>query len=493
MTVSIDSGKCIGCGACVVECPVEALDLVDGIVHVDPDKCRDHGSCVEVCPTNALSLDRQDHQQSMENEAGRGPGENAGRNGGEENRRAAGKEVDPVVKEDRGRDIGNEAGQEREVPPEGGWKKEFNKDEPLPDAMQDYAADNPRKIVQAAEAQPADQGGWNGVWVVIEYNRGETAPVSWELLGEGRKLADDLGCELAGVLCGSGVDPVIRDAFAYGAEKVYVIDDPILEVYRTEPYAEGLFRLVRKYRPEIVLMGATAVGRDVFPAVATKLQTGLTADCTVLGIDPQTRLLQQTRPAFGGNIMATILCKKQRPQMATVRPRVMKMPERVAGRQGLVVREELGIKEEDIRTKVVDFIKSDARSVFLDKAEIIVAVGLGIGSGKNLAVAEELAQVLGGTIAGSRGAVEAGWLSHDYQVGQTGTTVRPKLYIAIGISGAIQYLVGMERSDFIIAVNNDPDAPIFRVANYGLVGDFNKVVPALTAEFKKRLQFGVAK
>lgn len=461
MTVSIDSGKCIGCGACVVECPVEALDLVDGIVHVDPDKCRDNGNCVEVCPTNALSLNKQDKATAQESD------------------------------NEAYRSTEKQAAQNDSVPPEGGWKKEFNKDEPLPDPVQDYAADNPRKIVQITEAQPA--GGWSGVWVVIEYNRGEIAPVSWELLGEGRKLADALGCELAGVLCGSGVDRVIKEAFAYGAERVYVIDDPILQVYRTGPYAEALSGLVEKYKPEILLMGATAVGRDVFPAVATKLQTGLTADCTVLGIDPQTKLLQQTRPAFGGNIMATILCKKQRPQMATVRPRVMKMPERVEGRQGLVVREELAIKEEDIQTRVVEFIKSDARSVFLDKAEIIVAVGLGIGSGKNLAVAEELAQVLGGTIAGSRGAVEAGWLSHDYQVGQTGTTVRPKLYIAIGISGAIQHLVGMERSDFIIAVNNDPDAPIFRVANYGLVGDFNEVAPAMTAEFKKRLQFGVAK
>jgi electron transfer flavoprotein alpha subunit len=222
------------------------------------------------------------------------------------------------------------------------------------------------------------------------------------------------------------------------------------------------------------------------------MQTGLTADCTVLGIDPETKLLQQTRPAFGGNIMATILCKKHRPQMATVRPRVMKMPDRVEGRQGLVFREELGIKEEDILTKVVEFIKADAKSVFLDKAEIIVAVGLGIGSQKNLPIVQELADVLGGTIAGSRKAVESGWMSHDYQVGQSGTTVRPKLYIAIGISGAIQHLVGMERSDYIIAINKDPEASIFRVSNYGIVGDCKEVVPAMTAELKKRLQHGMA-
>jgi electron transfer flavoprotein alpha subunit len=190
--------------------------------------------------------------------------------------------------------------------------------------------------------------------------------------------------------------------------------------------------------------------------------------------------------------MATILCKKHRPQMATVRPRVMKMPDRVEGRQGLVFREELGIKEEDILTKVVEFIKADAKSVFLDKAEIIVAVGLGIGSQKNLPIVQELADVLGGTIAGSRKAVESGWMSHDYQVGQSGTTVRPKLYIAIGISGAIQHLVGMERSDYIIAINKDPEASIFRVSNYGIVGDCKEVVPAMTAELKKRLQHGMA-
>lgn len=445
MTVKVDNGKCIGCGACVVECPLEAFDLIDGIAVVDPKKCKDNGSCVEVCPTNALSLTLPDKD---------------------------------VKKNDQ-------------VPSEGGAKEEFNKDIPLPEAVQDYAQDNPRKIIKNEEVKPNDNG-WSGVWVVIEYNHGEIAPVSWELMGEGRKLADDLGCELASVVCGNRVDHVITEALAYGAEKVYVIDDPVLEYYRSEPYAEGITKLVQRYRPEIMLMGATAMGRDVFPAVATKMQTGLTADCTVLGIDPETRLLLQTRPAFGGNIMATILCKKHRPQMATVRPRVMKMPERLEGRDGLIIREELGIKEEDVLTKVVEFIKADAKSVFLDKAEIIVAVGLGIGSKKNMAIAEELAEVMGATIAGTRGAVEAGWLTHEYQVGQTGTTVRPKLYIAIGISGAIQHLVGMERSDYIIAINNDCDASIFRVSNYGIVGDLNEVVPAMTAEMKKRLQFGLA-
>jgi electron transfer flavoprotein alpha subunit len=438
MTVLIDSARCIGCGACVVECPVEALDLVDGVAVVDPAKCKDTGSCVKVCPANALSL------------------------------------PEGVVKPS-------------EAPKaEPGSKNEVNP--PLPDTVKDYAKTEKKA---AAQVNPGDV--WSGVWVVIEYSRGEVAPVSWELLGEGKKLANDLGCELAGVLIGHDVEKVIPEAFAYGAEKVYVIDDPVLKDYRTEPYSEAVTDLIRKYQPEIILMGATAMGRDVFPVIATKMKTGLTADCTVLGIDPDSKLLLQTRPAFGGNIMATILCKTRRPQMSTVRPRVMAMPPRVEGRTGEVVYEELGIAENDVRTKIVEFIKGDAKSIFLDKAEILVSVGLGLGSKKNMALAEELAEALGATIAGTRGAVEAGWISHDRQVGQTGVTVRPKLYIAIGISGAIQHLVGMETSDYIIAINNDPEAPIFRVANYGIVGDLNEVVPALTAEFKKRLQHGVAK
>jgi len=438
MAVIVDASRCIGCGACVVECPVEAMDLVDGIAQVDPAKCDHRGKCVAVCPTNALSL-REGVRIKAETE------------------------------------------------------QQANKQPEEKQPAEKSAEPSKPKVAKAAgvELKPGDV--WSGVWVVIEYSRGEVAPVSWELLGEGRKLADDLGCDLAGVLVGYEVENVIPEAFAYGAEKVYVVDDPVLKDYRTEPYAEAITNLVRKYQPEIMLMGATAMGRDVFPVVATKMQTGLTADCTVLGIDPETKLLLQTRPAFGGNIMATILCRKHRPQMATVRPRVMAMPERQEGRTGEIIREELNMQERDVPKKVIDFIKGDAKSIFLDKAEILVAVGLGLGSKRNMVLAEELAEVLGATIAGSRGAVEAGWITHDRQVGQTGTTVRPKVYIAIGISGAIQHLVGMETSDYIIAINNDPDAPIFRVADYGIVGDLNQVVPALTAEFKKRLQYGLAK
>lgn len=442
MTVLVDKTKCIGCGACLVECPVEALDLIDGLAMVDPKKCDDLGKCVMVCPTDALALPNQPAQPKGE------------------------------------------------LDPESGSK--FNLQDPLPESVKDYAAGNEKKTIRSQVTPVAGGDVWSGVWVIIEYTNGKIAPVSWELLGEGRKLADAIGCELCGVITGHMVDSVIPEAFAYGAEKVYVIDHPILEDYRTEPYAEAIAGLVTKYQPEIILMGATSMGRDVFPAVATKVQTGLTADCTVLGIDPETKLLQQTRPAFGGNIMATILCRTSRPQMSTVRPRVMEMPERVDGREGELIREEFSLNESDFRTKVLEFITSDAKSAFLDKAEIIVSVGLGIGAKRNITLAEELAEVLGATLAGSRGAVEAGWLTHDQQVGQSGVTVRPKVYIAIGISGAIQHLVGMQTSDFIIAINNDPEASILKVANFGIVGDLFQIVPAMTAEFKKRLQHGVA-
>jgi electron transfer flavoprotein alpha subunit len=442
MTVLVDKTKCIGCGACVVECPVEAIDLDDGLALVDSKKCNDLGKCVSVCPSNALSLPNQ-----------------------------------PAKAKEK---VDSESG------------SKFNLKDPLPESVKDYAAGNKKKTIHKQVTPVAGGDVWSGVWVIIEYTNGKVAPVAWELLGEGRKLANAIGCGLCGVITGHMVDSVIPEAFAYGAEKVYVIDHPVLKDYRTEPYAEAITSLVKKYQPEIILMGATSMGRDVFPAIATKLQTGLTADCTVLGIDPETKLLQQTRPAFGGNIMATILCRTRRPQMSTVRPRVMEMPERVEGRKGQLIREEFSFSESDFRTKVLEFITADAKSGFLDKAEIIVSVGLGLGAKKNIVLAEELAEVLGATLAGSRGAVESGWLTHDQQVGQSGVTVRPKVYIAIGISGAIQHLVGMETSDFIIAINNDPEASILKVANYGIVGDLFQIVPALTAEFKKRLQHGVA-
>ncbi|MDN5326940.1 MAG: electron transfer flavoprotein alpha subunit [Moorella sp. (in: firmicutes)] len=316
---------------------------------------------------------------------------------------------------------------------------------------------------------------------------GEPAPVSWELLGAGRQLAGALKVELAGVLLGQGVAGLANEAWAYGADRVYLVEDPVLGPYRTAPYARALVELVQRYRPEILLLGATSMGRDLSGAVATALGTGLTADCTALNIDPATRLLEQTRPAFGGNVMATILCQRHRPQMATVRPRVMPLPPRQEGRQGELVRVGIDLKEEEALATVLEVIEEKGKAVYLDRAEIVVAGGRGLGSRENLRLLEELAGVLGGTLGASRAAVEAGWLPPEYQVGQTGITVRPKVYFAIGISGAIQHLVGMQNADVIVAINKDPEAPIFKVATYGIVGDFLEVVPALTEEFRRQL------
>ncbi len=332
-----------------------------------------------------------------------------------------------------------------------------------------------------------DLSSYKGVWVFIEQIAGEIAPVSWELLGKGRELADDLmSTELTGVLLGHNVRNRVGEVFHYGADKVYLIDDPVLEHYRTPPYAHGLVMLAQKYKPEIILLGATSLGRDLAGAVATSLGTGLTADCTVLEIDPATRLLKQTRPAWGGNIMATILCKKHRPQMASVRPRVMAMPTPDPAKSGKIIEELLGLKEDTVPQKFVQFIREPGQAVYLDKADIIVAVGRGIGSKENFRHIEALAGLLGGTIGASRAAVEAGWLGYEHQIGQTGQTVRPRLYIALGISGAIQHLVGMQTSDYIVALNKDPQAPIFRVADYGIVGDVNEIVPLLIEELKSR-------
>ncbi len=339
------------------------------------------------------------------------------------------------------------------------------------------------------KAVTIDTSAYKDVWVFIEHEQGKLAHVSFELLGEGRKLADALGCKLCGMLlCGNeGVDGFVREAIAYGAEKVYVTESPLLKEYRTDPYASGAVNLIRTFKPEIVLFGATTQGRDFAGTVATTLETGLTADCTGLDIDPEKKMLRQTRPAFGGNIMATILdYPNYRPQMATVRPKVFAMPARDDSRKGEVIREPLPITEDKIRTKILEFIKG-AESVNLVDAEIIVSGGRGIGNAENFKIIRELADVLRAAVGASRATVDAGWISYDHQVGQTGRTVRPKIYFACGISGAIQHQAGMKTSDIIVAINKDPDAPIFKVATYGIVGDIFTVVPMLTQEFKKRL------
>jgi electron transfer flavoprotein alpha subunit len=325
-----------------------------------------------------------------------------------------------------------------------------------------------------------------GVWVFVEQHQGEAHPVAWELLGVGRKLANDLAVELSAFIVGAGVGPLVQQAFGYGADRVYAVDDPVLARYRTVPYLRATIDLIRKYRPEIVLMGATGLGRDLAGAVATQLETGLTADCTGLSIDKERRLLEQTRPAFGGNIMATILTETVRPQMASVRPYVMPRPPFEAGRSGKVISEPFTLTEEQITTKILEVIPlASEGTIDIAAADILVSGGRGMMAPENFKLLEELAQVLGGTISASRGAVSAGWISHGRQVGQTGKTVKPRLYIACGISGAIQHLVGMQDSERIIAINKDPTAPILEVAHLGIVGDALEIVPALTDRLRK--------
>jgi electron transfer flavoprotein alpha subunit len=337
------------------------------------------------------------------------------------------------------------------------------------------------------KAGPADTSAYKNVWIFIEHEHGKVSNVSFELLGEGRKLANDLGCQLCGMVFGEKVDAFVKEAIAYGAEKVYAVESPVLKDYRTDPYASAAVNLIRKYKPEIVLFGATTQGRDFAGCVATTIEAGLTADCTGLDIDPESKQLRQTRPAFGGNIMATIMdYPNYRPQMATVRPKVFPMPSRDESRKGEVISEPLPMTEDQVRTRVLEFIKG-AEAINLVDAEFIVTGGRGMGSGENFKVIRELANLLNAAVGASRAAVDSGWISYEHQVGQTGRTVRPKIYIACGVSGSIQHLAGMKTSDIIVAINKDPEAPIFKVATYGIVGDLFTVVPMLRDEFKKRL------
>ncbi|HEY9069165.1 MAG TPA: electron transfer flavoprotein subunit alpha [Candidatus Ozemobacteraceae bacterium] len=339
---------------------------------------------------------------------------------------------------------------------------------------------------EAAERAPvADKADFRGVWVFIEHEDGHVKGVARELLGEGRKLADTLGEPLEAVLIGYGVEPMAKDVFACGADRVYLTDAPELKVYNTDAYARVFVGLSRDRRPSAVLIGATANGRDLAPRIAALLETGLCADCTGLGIDPATRLVVWTRPAFGGNIMADIVCPDHRPQMGTVRPRVFKAPAPDADRSGEIVRVPFRAAPEDVRVRLVDAVRSCAGGVNIEEAEIIVSGGRGMGKPENFRAIRELAEVLGGAVGASRAVVDAGWEPVMHQVGQTGKTVGPKIYFACGISGAIQHLAGMSSSDLIIAINKDPDAPIFRVADYGIVGDVMEILPLLTEEFRR--------
>jgi electron transfer flavoprotein alpha subunit len=333
-----------------------------------------------------------------------------------------------------------------------------------------------------------DISSYKGVWVFIEHRDGRIRNVSLELIGEGRKLAQELGEEVSAVLIGDNVAEMSREIFASGTDNIYLIEGSAFQHYTTDAYTIAFTHLIKKHLPSVILLGATNDGRDLGPRVAARVKTGLTADCTSLSIDPETRLVAWTRPAFGGNIMATIFCPDNRPQMGTVRPKVFKKPVPDYNLTGKIFREELAINEKDIRTKLIDVVKVCTFSCNLEDAEIIVSGGRGLGKPEGFRIVEDLAQVLKGTVGSSRAAVDAGWMPYPHQVGQTGKTVAPKIYIACGISGAIQHLAGMQTSDVIIAINTDPDAPIFKVATYGIVGDVYQVVPALTAKLKEVLQ-----
>ncbi|KAA0891783.1 electron transfer flavoprotein subunit alpha [Oryzomonas rubra] len=351
------------------------------------------------------------------------------------------------------------------------------------------AAPAEEEVDEEAAALAKKLAAYRGVWVFVEQTEGEPAKVSWELLGAGARLAASLGVELCALVIGEKVEHLCTEAFAHGAAKVYLLDAPVYRNYRTEAYLEACCHLIATYKPEIILMGASGMGRDLAGAVATRVGTGLTADCTGLDIDDK-RNLMQTRPAFGGNIMATIMCDKFRPQMATVRPNVMSMPERKEGATGTIVRVDFVVPEESILTKVMEIIR-DATSkshVDITGADFIVSGGRGMMAPENFTILQELAEELGGVVGASRSAVDAGWMPGDRQVGQTGKTVRPKIYIACGISGAIQHLVGMQDSDMVIAINRDRQAPIFEVATYGIVGDLFQVVPAITKRIRELKQ-----
>ena len=336
---------------------------------------------------------------------------------------------------------------------------------------------------------------YKGVYVFAQQVDNEISSIAFELLGKAKDLAKDLNTDVTAMLLGSGVKGLADQLAEYGADKVIVVDDPELKEYRTEPYAHALASIINKYKPEIVLVGATAIGRDLGPRVSARVATGLTADCTVLeigdfplqAIPGQEQLHNQllmTRPAFGGNTIATIACPYNRPQMATVRAGVMQKIEPIKGAKAVVEEFNPGFTPDNKYVEILEVVKAVTDTVDIMDAKILVSGGRGIGSPENFKILEDLAEVLGGTVSCSRAVVDAGWKPRDLQVGQTGKTVRPNVYFAIGISGAIQHVAGMEESDIIVAINKDEDAPIFDVADYGIVGDLNKIVPKLTESLK---------
>ena len=327
---------------------------------------------------------------------------------------------------------------------------------------------------------------YKNIWVFIETECGKAKSVGYELLNAAKPLASRKGCPLVAVVIGKDIGDVAKDAICYGADSAIVVDGPEYEYYTTDAFAKAMTALVEKYKPETLMLGATNNGRDLGPRVSCRLKTGLTADCTAIDIDEETGHVAWTRPTFGGNLMAVIMCPEHRPQMGTVRPGVFKKGVYDESRTGDIIKEAIHTSEEEIRTKLVERVNEVAEAINLEEAEIIVSGGRGVGSAENFKLLEALAEVLGATVGCSRAVVDAGWMPHAHQVGQSGKTVAPKLYFAFGISGAIQHLAGISGSDTVIAVNKDPDAPIFDVADYGIVGNLTEVVPAMTEIFKAK-------
>lgn len=362
-------------------------------------------------------------------------------------------------------------------------------------------------IEKTEDEDVVDLSAYKDIWVFAEQRDGKLMNVALELIGEGKRLAKEISDEtkLCAVVVGDGVAHLADECYAYGADEVILIQDPLLKNYTTDGYAKVITDAINEFKPEIVLYGATHIGRDLAPRIAARCGTGLTADCTRLDVrvssyieyaqknttldtstldpnDPSTGI-KQTRPAFGGNLMATIICPKTRPQMSTVRPGVMQKREPVEGAKGELVEYKPTIAASDIRTEIVEIVKSTKELVSLTDAEIICSGGRGLGNEDGFKLIKEFADKVGGVVGASRAAVDAGWIDHSHQVGQTGTTVKPKIYFACGISGAIQHLAGMQTSDFIVAINKDADAPIFEVADYGIVGDLYKIIPLIIEEW----------
>ncbi len=340
-------------------------------------------------------------------------------------------------------------------------------------------------VIRKLAAAALDTNEYKGIWVFAEQKDGVLAPVVLELLGKGLDLAEQLEAELSAVLLGSEIEGLASELIAYGADQVIVVDDPELRHFRDVRYSKAMSELARKYKPAIILAGATVTGRSFIPRVAIDLHTGLTADCTGLDIDPETGNLIQTRPAFGGNIMARIVTANHRPQMATVRHKVMNPLPRDDSRSGVVIREQVVFDLDEEESNFLGFEPELTSLVNITEANVIVSGGRGMKEAKNFALLEELAEALSGAVGASRAAVDAEWIPYSHQVGQTGKTVKPNIYIACGISGAIQHLAGMSSADYIIAINKDPDAPIFKVADLGIVGDLFEILPLLTKRVKE--------